>query len=231
MGTKLGRIVADQVSKPIRILIVDDHTLLREGTRQLLEQDPGLVVVGEVARGDETVAAVELLLPDVLLLDIRLPGMNGIDIAREVARRFPAVRVLILSAYADDDYVHAAIGAGASGFLLKTTPGNELVGAIHIVQGGATVFDAAITRKLGSQQHLSSGSSRPPVELTDRESEILKLVYNGLANKAIAAQLGISPRTVEGHLHRILNKVDVTSRTGLLKYALEHHLVSPDPEL
>jgi DNA-binding NarL/FixJ family response regulator len=218
------------VARPIRILIVDDHTLLREGTRQLLSQDAGLDVVGEVARGDEAVAAVERLQPDVLLLDIRLPGMNGIDIAREVAKRFTEVRVLILTAYADDDYVYAAIGAGASGYLLKTAPGHELVSAIRAMHEGATVFDAAITSKLRMRQNSTAFTPSLPAELTEREREVLRLVYDGLANKAIAVQLGISPRTVEGHLHRIFDKVDVGSRTGLLKYALEHHMLSADPE-
>jgi len=218
------------VARPIRILIVDDHTLLREGTRQLLSQDAGLDVVGEVARGDEAVAAVERLQPDVLLLDIRLPGMNGIDIAREVAKRFTEVRVLILTAYADDDYVHAAIGAGASGYLLKTAPGDELVSAIRAMHEGATVFDAAITSKLRMRQNSAAFTPSLPTELTEREREVLRLVYDGLASKAIAVRLEISRRTVEGHLHRIFDKVDVGSRTGLLKYALEHHMLSADPE-
>jgi DNA-binding NarL/FixJ family response regulator len=218
------------VTGSIRIVIVDDHTLLREGTRQLLMQDPGLDVVGEVARGDEAVTVVERLQPDVLLLDIRLPGMNGIDIAREVAKRFPAVRVLILTAYSDDDYVHAAIEAGASGYLLKTAPGHELVSAIRAMHDGATVFDAAIISKLRMHQNSATFTPSFPTELTKREREVLHLVYDGLANKAIAVKLGISRRTVEGHLHRIFDKVDVGSRTGLLKYALEHHMLSADRE-
>ncbi len=216
------------VVEPIRILIVDDHTLLREGTRQLLTQDPGLDVVGEVARGDEPVAAVEQLRPDVLLLDIRLPGMNGIDVTREVAKRFPEVQILILTAYADDDYIHAAVGAGAHGYLLKTAPGHELITSIRAMHEGATVFDAAITGKLRMGQNSAAFTSPLDTALTAREREVLRMVYEGLANKAIAAQLGISPRTVEGHLHRIMGKVDVGSRTALLKYAVDHHLIHTD---
>jgi DNA-binding NarL/FixJ family response regulator len=213
------------VVEPIRVVIVDDHTLLREGTCELLTRDPGLKVVGEVARGDEAFAEVERLRPDVLLLDIRLPGMNGIDVARDVAKRFPEMRILILTAYADDDYVHAAIAAGAHGYLLKTAPGHELISAIRALREGVTVFDAAITSRLGMQHTQAAFPSSVPAELTERENEVLRMVYDGLANKAIAVRLGISPRTVEGHLHRIMNKVDVGSRTGLLKYALEHHML------
>jgi DNA-binding NarL/FixJ family response regulator len=139
--------------------------------------------------------------------------------------------VLILTAYADDDYVSAAIGAGASGYLLKTAPGHELVSAIRAMHEGATVFDAAITNKLRLRQNSAAFAPPLPTELTEREREVLRLVYDGLANKAIALRLGISRRTVEGHLHRIFDKVDVGSRTGLLKYALDHHMLSADSGL
>jgi DNA-binding NarL/FixJ family response regulator len=213
---------------PIRVLVVDDHTLLREGTRHLLAGVPDLVVVGEVSRGDEVVDAVHEYSPDVVLLDIQLPGLNGIDVTRAVRAVTPAVKILILTAHADEDYVHAALGAGASGYLLKTTSGNDLAEAIRTVHAGTnTVLDTSLAQVFIS--HLQMHSMPASSHLTPREHEIMELVARGLSNRAIAYKLGISPRTVEGHLRRTFEKENVNSRVELVRHALEHRLLSIPP--
>lgn len=209
----------------IHILIVDDHTLLRQGTRELLTQSSDLLVVGEVARGDLVLDAIETLHPEVVLLDVRLPGLNGIDVTRQIVDRFPGVRVIILTAYDDENYVSGAVSAGASGYLLKTAPASQLAGAIRAVQAGATVFDAAVTGRLVNHRGPTSASGNT-LELSAREREVLQLVCKGMPNKAIAVNLGISRRTVEGHLHRMFEKVAVGSRTELMRHAIDHHLLA-----
>lgn len=205
---------------PITIVIADDHTLVREGTRQLLERHPDLQVVGEVARGDEVPALVGSLRPDVLLLDVRLPGANGIEVLRRVATATPGIRVVMLSAFADTDYVSAALSAGAAGYLLKTSPGEEVAQAIRAVHAGATVLDPAVSREL-----VTHPARAEPTDLSPREAELVALVVEGLPNKVIATRLGISRRTVEGHLGRVFSKLGVATRTELARYAVTHGLV------
>ena len=206
----------------IRVLIVDDHTLLREGTRHLLTGSPDLLVVGEAARGDEVAGLVDSLRPDVVLLDIQLPGINGIEVTRIISA---TTRVLILTAHADEDYVQAALSAGASGYLLKTTPAHELAEAIRTVYAGTTtVLDKTLALRFVSGAN--SRAAKTVADLTRREREVLRLVATGLTNRAIAGRLGISHRTVEGHLHRIFEKENVGSRVELFRFALEHRLLS-----
>ncbi len=214
-------------SRPISIVILDDHTLLREGTRQLLTAFPYLTVIGEAANGEEALLVVDQLRPDVALVDIQLPGMNGLEVTRQIVANFPGTRVLILTAHADEDYLQAALNSGAAGYLLKTTPAYELAEAIRAVRSGTTVIDTSIVVRFVNQVKVQA--SVRTTDLTAREQEIMRLVGHGLSNKAIAAHLGISHRTVEGHLHRIFEKENVSSRTELLRYALEHNLLSIQP--
>ena len=211
----------------IRVLIIDDHELLRAGTRRILEETEGFAVVGEAHDGDSALLAVELLEPDVSLVDIRLPGMNGIELARKIVAGHPGMTVLILSAYDDEDYVRAALNAGVSGYLLKTSPSHELVNAIRTAVGGTNVLDRAVSARLSSTE--SSGSSTATAPLTSREQEVIALVARGMANKAIGHQLGISPRTVEGHLNHVFEKLGTTSRTELVHFALVNGLVDGYP--
>ncbi len=216
---------------PRQVVIVDDHELLRQGTRRILEDAADFAVVGEAEDGTSALAEVDRLLPDVVLVDIRLPLMNGIELARRIVARHPNMTVLILSAYDDEDYVRAALAAGVSGYLLKTTPSKELVHAIEDACNGNTVLDRAVSARLLGDRSTPSTSSANS-SLTARERDVVRLAAQGLANKTIGQRLGISPRTVEGHLNHIFDKLGTTSRTELVVYALANGLlVSDDPAI
>lgn len=202
------------------MVVADDHAVLRAGTRQILEAAGDIVVVGEAADGDETLAACAALRPAVALVDIRMPGPNGIEVARRLADEVPAVAVVILSAYDDDAYVRAALSAGVAGYLLKTTPAAELVQAVRSAAAGTTVLDPGITRRL------VTGEVAADEPLTWRERQVVALVAEGLPNKTVARRLGISARTVEGHLNHVFAKLGVATRTELARYALDHGLAA-----
>lgn len=204
----------------IAVVIADDHALVREGTREVLTRHPDLWVAGEVSRGEEVPAVVGETGPDVVLLDVRLPGMSGIDVLRRLRAEHPDVKVIMLTAFAEREYVSAALAAGASGYLLKTAPGEEVVAAIRAVMSGATVLDPSVSLEL-----VRSPAERGVTDLTRREAELVALVVEGLPNKAIAARLGISPRTVDGHLARLFSKLGVSTRTELARFATTHGLV------
>lgn len=201
----------------IRVVIVDDHAVVREGTRQLLEADSGLEVVGEAATGQEAVQLIERLGPDVVLLDLALPDINGIEVAGRLQTALPDTKVIILSAYDDADYVVAAMDAGVAAYLLKTSRGQEVIDAIHAVNQGQVILHPEVAAKLRRPQQ------REEPELTPRELEVLRLAAVGRHNKEIADQLSISVRTVEGHLSHILTKLDVASRTEAVVYGLARH--------
>ncbi len=213
-----------------RVVIVDDHELLRTGTRRILEDAQEFEVVGEAADGETALEVVGRELPDLALVDIRLPKMNGIEFARKVTAEHPSTIVLILSAYDDEHYVRAAMSAGVSGYLLKTAPGDELISAIRAVCERSASFTPAPSRWSGDGGEkiadLGSADDRPC--LTTRETEVVRLVARSFSNKAIAHELGISPRTVEGHLNHVYEKLGVTSRTELVHFALATTLFSRD---
>ena len=202
--------------------MVDDHELLRAGTRQILEDADGLTPVGEAADGEQALLEVAELSPDVVLVDIHLPTINGIELARRITTDFPDVKVLILSAYDDENYVRAALAAGVSGYLLKTTPSEELVRSIRAACDGSTLLDRGPIGVGEKAEQAGAGTEGP--RLTGREQEVVRLVARGMSNKAIARQLGISPRTVEGHLNHIFEKLGTTSRTELVHFALANSL-------
>ena len=208
----------------IRVVIVDDHALLREGTRWILQQEPSIEVVGEAGRGDDAVQLVGELLPDVVLLDLRLPGLPGIDAARQIAQVSPNTRVLIVTAYDDEDYVLEALQAGAAGYLLKTAPSHELLEAVHAVAAGATVLEPSVSAALARRWTRTDGPGGP--QLSPRELEVLRLTAHGMANKDMARKLGLSLRTVEGHLSRTFTKLGVASRTEAVFLAVNQHLIS-----
>lgn len=200
---------------------MDDHELLRTGTRQILSDAEGMVVVAEAADSAQAIEAVESTRPDIVLVDIRLPDRNGIELARLIIERFPSTRVVILSAYDDEDYVRAAMDAGVAGYLLKTMPGDELVRAVRAAASGVTVLDSAVSTNLGREHPSSAADPKDDFSaLTWRERQVVELVAEGLANKAIAARLGISGRTVEGHLNHVFVKLGILSRTELVRLAL-----------
>ena len=211
----------------IRVVVVDDHTLHRDGTRQILEAYPDLQVVGDADSGELALALVNKLHPDVVLMDIRLPGMNGIEVTRRLTRDHPDVRVIMVSAYDDDEYVRGALEAGAAGYLRKTAPGRELVQAVRSVATGASVLQSGLAARLLI-------SSRPPEpgvsDLTERELGVLRLLMDGLHNREVAARLGISTRTVDRHCDNIYAKLGVSSRTEAVVRAISTKLLTVGDE-
>jgi len=198
----------------IRVLIADDHPVFRFGLRTLLKADPLLAVVGEATTGEEAIAQVSELAPDVILMDLNMPGMNGIEAIQFILADHPRVYILVLTMFDDDDSVFAAMRAGARGYLLKGTEGGETLQAIHVVSTGEAIFSPAIARRL--MQYFGApplpGPSQPFPDLTEREREILALIAQGYTNQAIAERLVISPKTVRNHISSIFSKLQVTSR-------------------
>jgi DNA-binding NarL/FixJ family response regulator len=212
-------------SDDITIVVVEDHTLVREGTAELLDRAVGLRVIGQAGSAEEALGLVASAAPDVLLADVELPGMNGIDLARQVTSRHPGVRVLILSAYDDYAYVIGALEAGVAGYLMKTASARELRDAVRTAAGGALVLDRAISRRLTSRW--SSIGTRPGA-LTARETDVLRLIARGLSNKQIAGELGLGLRTVESHVSNLLSKLGLASRTEAALYAVSHRVAPLD---
>jgi DNA-binding NarL/FixJ family response regulator len=210
----------------IRVLIVDDHALVREGTAQLLEAEIDLEVVGQAGTGERAISLIESLRPDVVLIDVNLPGMSGLELARRVTSLCPEVVILIVSAYDDYAYVAEALEIGVGGYLMKTASGKEVVNAVRAVADGALVLDGALS---GRMRRRSVSSAFTPEALTGRQKEILALLIRALPNKRIAEELGLGLRTVESHVSIILAKLGVESRSEAMLYALSHHLV-PSPE-
>lgn len=211
----------------VRVVVVDDHRLVREGTVDFLQRDPAVTVVGQAATGEEAVDVICALDPDVTLIDIELPGMNGIEVVRAVRRSGADVRFVVLSAYDDQAYVMEALDAGVKGYLLKTVGRSELVEAVRMVAAGRVVLDEAVSRHLSHPAGGSGDSHR--ADLTRRESDVLSLLARGMSNKQIATQLGLGLRTVESHVSNLLAKLGLASRTEAALYAVDHHMTSSGP--
>ena len=216
------------MSSPIRVLIIDDHVIVRKGIRALLAAKRDIQVVGEAGDGAEAVARVEALSPDVILMDLVMPKMDGIQAIREIVARDPGARVLVLTSFAADEQVFPAIKAGALGYLLKDSGPQQLVQAIRQVYRGEPSLEPSIARKVLSE--LSSPPRKPltPDPLTARELEILRLVAQGRSNKEIAGQLTIAEETVHTHVSNILGKLHLASRTQAALYALREGIASLD---
>lgn len=208
----------DMGQSAVRVVVVDDHEVLRAGTRHVLETTADIVVVGEADSLESALAVTEETHPDLVLVDIDLRGRSGIDVVKQIVGREAAPRVVILSAYSDGGLVNRALEAGASGYLLKTVPPLELINSIRAIGRGSVVLDPAVTPSLSDRrrQRREAELSR----LTSREQQVITLVANGMSNKSIGAQLGVSTRTVEGHLNHIFVKLGVESRTELVRLAL-----------
>jgi DNA-binding NarL/FixJ family response regulator len=200
----------------LRIVIAEDHAIVREGTREILEHDPSLVVVGEAADGPTAMTLVAELQPDVILLDLGLPILNGIEVTRRLRASPPAPRILILSAYDDDDYLMAAMSAGADGYLLKTAHAKDVIAALHTVVSGEVVLDRDLAQRVLAMARRAAPSSGL---LTRRELEVLRLAATGLRTKEIASGVGLSQRTVEAHLTSIYTKLGVSNRTEAIRRA------------
>jgi len=215
----------------IRILIADDHTVVREGTRQILEQESDLEVVAEAGDGEEAVRLSGSSKPDVAIIDIAMPKLDGIDATRQIKALYPTIAVLILSAYDDDQFVFSLLEAGAAGYLLKSIRGRELIDAVRAVYAGESVLHPAIARKVLNRFVPVSGEPRGQKLseiLSEREMEVLKLATRGLGNQDIANELCLSLRTVQAHLGHIFNKLGVSSRTEAAVRALKEGWITLD---
>jgi NarL family two-component system response regulator LiaR len=212
----------------IRVLIADDHAILRKGIRALLSTEPDIEVVGETCDGLETVAQAHALHPDVILMDLVMPEMDGIEATRRITAEQPGVRILVLTSFAADDKVFPAIKAGALGYILKDSGPVELVQAIHQVHQGQPSLEPSIALKV--LQELSHPTQRPPTSepLSERELEVLRLLAQGKSNREIADQLVITELTVRTHVSNILGKLHLASRTQAALYALKEGLASLD---
>jgi DNA-binding NarL/FixJ family response regulator len=211
------------VEAPLRVLLADDHAVVRKGIREFLEEDGGILVVAEAANGADAVRLVDEHRPAVAVLDVQMPGMNGIEATRQIKAAHPEIRVLILTAYDEDPYVFALLRAGADGYVLKNTDSDELVRAVKAVASGGKVLAPEVAAKVVAQ--ITSGKPAGAAEqvepLSERELDVLRLAAHGLTNKAIAAELGLSDRTIQGHLASIYGKLAVQSRTEAVTKALK----------
>jgi len=214
------------------VLIADDQALVRVGLRKILGAEPETDVVGEAGDGEDAVAEARRLRPDVVLMDIRMPVLDGIEATRRIVREQPATRVLILTTFGLDTYVYDALRAGASGFMLKDAPPEEIAAAVRIVASGEALLAPAITRAVieeFARQSPAAPAQTPPAldELTPREHEVLGLLARGLSNPEICQQLVISEATAKTHVARILQKLDLRDRVQAVIYAYETGLVAP----
>ena len=222
-------------SHPTRVLIADDQALVRVGLRKILENEPETVVVGEAGDGQDAVAAARRTRPDVVLMDIRMPVLDGIEATRRIAAAQPATRVLILTTFGLDDYVYEALRAGASGFMLKDAPPEEIAAAVRIVASGEALLAPAVTRAVIEEftrippRAAPAAVPRAVGELTAREREVLDLLIRGLSNPEICRQLVISEATAKTHVARILQKLGLRDRVQAVIYAYESGLVKPGP--
>jgi two-component system response regulator NreC len=211
----------------IRILLADDHTLMRSGIRALLEDEPGLNVIGEAEDGRSAVALACKLGPDVVIMDIAMPLLNGLEATRQIRQQCPHVRVLILSMHDNEEYIRQVLEAGAMGYILKDAAARELISAIRSVYRGEAVLSPAVTR-LVIEDYLRWGGSRPQAEsdgLSPREREVLQLIAEGYTNKQIAKILSISIKTVQAHRNNLMGKLDLHDRGELIKYAIQKKII------
>lgn len=206
----------------IEIMLVEDHVLVREGTKEMLDREEDLEVVAEAGDGEEAVRLVKEREPDIVIMDIALPKLNGVEATRQIKEFSPGTAVLILTAYDDDEYVFALLEAGAAGYLLKDVSTDELVAAIRAVQAGESMLHPTIARKVVNRfsRCVEESEEAPFEELTEREIEVLQLAGRGITNREIAERLSISDRTVQAHLSNIFSKLGVGSRTEAVVYAL-----------
>jgi DNA-binding NarL/FixJ family response regulator len=205
-----------------RLMIVDDHEMVRLGLRTAIELEPDLTVVGEASNGAEALAKVDVLDPQVILMDVRMEKMGGIEACREIKSRYPTVSILMITSYTDEDAVMSSVLAGASGYLLKNVSRAELLRSIRAVACGQSLLDTDLAKKVMERLSATPGS-----ELTEREREVLALVARGYTNKQIADALYVSEKTARNHVSHILDKLGLSRRSEAAAYAVEHKLIPP----
>lgn len=214
----------------IRVILADDQDMVRAGLRLILSAEPDIEVVAEAGDGHTAVAAAKRLTPDVVLMDIRMPRLDGISATRQVLDSAADVRVIVLTTFDADDYVYDSLRAGASGFLLKSAPPEDLVRAIRVTADGGGLIDPAVTRRVVGEFARSTSPATPPASyrtLTEREQELLQIVAQGKSNGEIATELFLSEATVKTHVTRILAKLGLRDRVQVVVFAYEHGLVRP----
>ncbi len=214
----------------IKVLVADDHTILRQGIKALLDNQEGIEVVGEAKDGREAIKLIEELLPDVILMDIAMPGLNGAEATRRIKKKFPKMKVLVLTMYANEEYISQTLNAGANGYLVKETAFQDLITAIKAVYRGEAFMSPSISKKvMNSYIQQDRGDKKKICEiLTTREREILQLIAEDNSSKKIAETLFISPKTVETHRTHIMDKLNIHNRSGLIKYAIRKGMVDID---
>jgi DNA-binding NarL/FixJ family response regulator len=219
--------------KRITVLLADDHMVVREGLRKLLQAEDDLEVVGEAQSGRQAVELTRKLFPSVVVMDIAMPLLNGLEAARQIRTSMPGTKVLVLSAHNDDAYVDQAIASGAAGFLLKQTSSHDLSRAIRTVQKGNTFFSPSIARRLRDQKIPGGGGAlrKKVSHLSPREVEVLQLIAEGKANKQTAAELGISIKTVEKHRQNLMVKLNIHEISGLTRYAIAAGIIESSVQL
>lgn len=221
--------------KPITVLLAEDHTVVREGFRKMLELEKDLRVVGEAEDGRQAVAMIKKLRPAVVLMDIAMPRLNGLEATRQVLKAVPETKVLMLSAHSDDAYIEDATASGAVGFLLKQASAHVVCEAIREVQKGKTFFCPSLAKRFQDRARKSPrlvGSPEPhKVCLTSREIEVLQLIAEGKANKETAVELGISMKTVEKHREKLMSKLDIHDTAGLTRYAIGAGIIESSVQL
>jgi DNA-binding NarL/FixJ family response regulator len=215
-----------------RVLIVDDHALVREGVRALLSRADDVTVVGEAGGGREAIALAKSLSPDVILMDIAMPDLGGLEATLEIRKDAPDTKIIVLTQYGDREYVHRFLRAGVSGYVLKKAAGAELVAAIRAVARGGLVLDPEVARDAVTGEAAPpsqiAGEADPYEKLTDREKQVLKLVAEGRSNKEVAQLLGISVKTAMTHREHVMDKLDLHSRTDLIRFALKCGVIRPE---
>jgi DNA-binding NarL/FixJ family response regulator len=221
--------------KRITVLLAEDHTIVREGFRKMLELEGDMEVVGEAQNGRQALAMVKKLRPAVVLMDIAMPLLNGLEATRQVLKELPGTKVLILSAHSDDAYVKNATESGAVGFLLKQTSSHEVCRAIREVQKGKTFFSPSVSKRFDHLNPPSPGRvgrlARKAIQLTSREMEVLQLIAEGKANKETAAELGIGMKTVEKHREHLMQKLGIHDTAGLTRYAISAGIIESSVQL
>lgn len=220
------------IMKKISVLLVDDHTVVRQGLRALLKAEEDIEVIGEAENGRQAVALARKTPPDVVVMDVAMPMLNGLEATRQILKSCSNTKVLVLTSYSDDECVQQLMQAGATGYLIKQTAANDLLKAIREVQKGNAFFSPSVAKRLRDQcrEAFNSGSStRKPGELTSREAEVLQLIAEGFSNKQIAAELCISIKTVEKHRQQVMNKLNIHDVAGLTRYALSRGMVERTP--
>lgn len=217
------------MSEKIRLLLVDDHVLMRSGLRLILNAQPDMEVVGEAAEGREALEKARELSPDIVLMDITMPGMSGLDALERLKKEMPAVKVILLTAHDDETYMERAMTSGGSGYVLKRATEAELINAIHAVQQGGVYLHPTMTRALVNQLQRKSATQEKQnhleSKLSEREREVLKLIAQGYTNKEIADMIFLSVKTVETHKAHIMDKLELHSRAELVRYALDNGLL------